>query len=273
MINDADTSELQIHVKEGMKRACSATGLGILAFGRLGNDAPTAAGFSARMAPDLPVITYETLWTRLRLVWSYAIILTRSLLDSLIPDLQDFVPGLGIVRVGDIRPCTYLRFAHLRSPGLSWDVSRGSILAQNHSTTHQTCLTHIQEKSTSASPFSLVVSPLRLQCRALASVYRPDRLSNRQNNDLLSSLAAKTSALKHVTLNIYDNARSQEVLDNTNETFSNMSTSIRGSADRLGRMAKSGDKMAILKLAAILVVTVVVLWWVLGLIWGLVFGR
>ena len=118
-----------------------------------------------------------------------------------------------------------------------------------------------------------MVSPLRLQCRALASVYRPDRLPNRQNNDLLSSLAAKTSALKHVTLNIYDNARSQEVLDNTNETFSNMSTSIRGSADRLGRMAKSGDKMAVLKLAAILVVTVVVLWWVLGLIWGLVFGR
>ena len=38
-------------------------------------------------------------------------------------------------------------------------------------------------------------------------------------------------------------------------------------------MAKSGDKIAVLKLAAILVVTVVVLWWVLGLIWSLVFGK
>jgi blocked-early-in-transport protein 1 len=95
----------------------------------------------------------------------------------------------------------------------------------------------------------------------------------RQNNDLLSSLAAKSSALKHVTLNIYDNARSQDVIDNTNETFANMSTSIRGSAGRLGRMAKSGDKMAVLKLAAILVVAVVMLWWLLGLAWGLIFGK
>jgi blocked early in transport 1 len=95
----------------------------------------------------------------------------------------------------------------------------------------------------------------------------------RQNNALLSSLAAKTSQLKHVTLNIYDNARSQDTLDNTNEVFSNMSTTIRGSAGRLTRMAKSGDKVAVLKLAGILVVTVVVLWFVLGWIWGLVFGR
>jgi blocked early in transport 1 len=98
-------------------------------------------------------------------------------------------------------------------------------------------------------------------------------MNTRQNNDLLSSLAAKSSALKHVTLNIYDNARSQDVIDNTNETFANMSTSIRGSAGRLGRMAKSGDKMAVLKLAAILVVTVVVLWWLLGLVWSVIFGK
>lgn len=109
--------------------------------------------------------------------------------------------------------------------------------------------------------------------RCLTFSFCTYNVRNRQNNDLLSSLAAKSSALKHVTLNIYDNARSQDVIDNTNETFSNMSTSIRGSAGRLGRMAKSGDKMAILKLAAILVVTVVVLWWILGLVWSLVFGR
>jgi blocked-early-in-transport protein 1 len=98
-------------------------------------------------------------------------------------------------------------------------------------------------------------------------------MRTRQNNDLLSSLAAKSSALKHVTLNIYDNARSQDVIDSANERFANMSTSIRGSAGRLGRMAKSGDKMAVLKLAAILVVTVVVLWWLLGLVWRLIFAK
>jgi hypothetical protein len=38
-------------------------------------------------------------------------------------------------------------------------------------------------------------------------------------------------------------------------------------------MAKSGDKMAVLKLAAILVVAVVMLWWLLGLAWGLIFGK
>ena len=94
-----------------------------------------------------------------------------------------------------------------------------------------------------------------------------------QNNALLSSLAAKTSQLKHVTLDIYDNARSQDTLDSTNEVFSNMSTSIRGSAGRLTRMAKSGDKVAVFKLSGIIIGTVLVLWFVLGWIWGLLFGR
>lgn len=94
-----------------------------------------------------------------------------------------------------------------------------------------------------------------------------------QNNALLSSLAAKTSQLKHVTLDIYDNARSQDALDSTNEVFSNMSTSIRGSAGRLTRMARSGDKIAVLKLSGIIIVTVLVLWFVLGWIWALLFGR
>ncbi|KIW49106.1 hypothetical protein PV05_10817 [Exophiala xenobiotica] len=94
-----------------------------------------------------------------------------------------------------------------------------------------------------------------------------------QNNALLSSLSQKTSALKHITLDIYDNARSQETLDNTNEVFSNMSTSIRGSAGRLTRMAKQGDKMAVLKLAGIIVVVLLVVYWVGGWILGLIFGR
>jgi hypothetical protein len=38
---------------------------------------------------------------------------------------------------------------------------------------------------------------------------------NRQNNALLNSLAQKTSALKSVTIDIYDNARNHETIDNT----------------------------------------------------------
>ncbi|KAL8797797.1 MAG: hypothetical protein Q9195_000149 [Heterodermia aff. obscurata] len=85
-----------------------------------------------------------------------------------------------------------------------------------------------------------------------------------QNNSRLSELSSKVSALRGVTVDIYDNARSQDVIDNSNEIFSSMSTSIKGSAGRLGRMAQQGNKVAILKLAGIIIVTVVVLYWVLG---------
>lgn len=47
-----------------------------------------------------------------------------------------------------------------------------------------------------------------------------------------------------------------------------MSSSIKGSAGRLGRMAQQGNKVAILKLAGILVVTVVLLYWILGWVFG-----
>lgn len=94
-----------------------------------------------------------------------------------------------------------------------------------------------------------------------------------QNNALLNSLQQKTSQLKHVTLDIYDNARAQDTLDNTNEVFSNMSTSIKGSMGRLGRMARQGDRIAVLKLAGMIVGGVLVVWFVLGWIWGLLFGR
>ena len=95
----------------------------------------------------------------------------------------------------------------------------------------------------------------------------------RQNNDLLSSLASKATQLRHVTVDIYDNARSQSTLDNTNEVFSNMSTNIRGSAGRLTRMARSGDRIAVLKLAGIIIAVVLVVWFVGGWIWGLIFGK
>ncbi|KAF2804691.1 uncharacterized protein BDZ99DRAFT_467375 [Mytilinidion resinicola] len=89
----------------------------------------------------------------------------------------------------------------------------------------------------------------------------------RQNNSRLDELASKVSALRGVTIDIYDNARDQAVIDNANETFSSFSTTLKGSATRLGRMAQSGNKVAVLKLAGIIIVAVVVLYW----IWSLVF--
>ena len=43
-----------------------------------------------------------------------------------------------------------------------------------------------------------------------------------------------------------------------------MSSSIKGSAGRLGRMAQQGNKVAILKLAGMIVGVVVLLYWILG---------
>jgi len=89
----------------------------------------------------------------------------------------------------------------------------------------------------------------------------------RQNNSRLAELSSKVSALRGVTVDIYDNARAQDVIDNTSDTFSSMSTSLKGSAGRLGRMAASGNKVAILKLSGMIVGGVLVLWF----IWGLFF--
>jgi len=87
----------------------------------------------------------------------------------------------------------------------------------------------------------------------------------RQNNSRLSELSAKVTALRGVTVDIYDNARAQDVIDNTSDTFTSMSSSIKGSAGRLGRMAASGNKMAILKLAGIIIGVVLLLWFIWGL--------
>lgn len=59
------------------------------------------------------------------------------------------------------------------------------------------------------------------------------------------------------------------ILLHQNEIFSNLSTSVKGSASRLGRMAQQGNKVAILKLAGIIVAVVIVLYW----IWSLIFRR
>lgn len=57
-----------------------------------------------------------------------------------------------------------------------------------------------------------------------------------------------------------------QVLNQKSNVFSSMSTSIQGSAGRLGRMAQQGNKVAILKLSAMIVGAVIVLWWVLSFI-------
>jgi blocked-early-in-transport protein 1 len=88
----------------------------------------------------------------------------------------------------------------------------------------------------------------------------------RQNNARLDELSSKVSALRGVTIDIYDNARAQDVIDNSNETFSSMSTSLKGSAGRLTRMAASGNKIAILKLAGIIMGVFLLLYYGLKLV-------
>ncbi|KAF2825409.1 hypothetical protein CC86DRAFT_371089 [Ophiobolus disseminans] len=83
-----------------------------------------------------------------------------------------------------------------------------------------------------------------------------------QNNSRLDELASKVSALRGVTIDIYDSARDQHVIDSTSETFSTFSTTLKGSATRLTRMASSGNKVAIFKLAGMLFGACLVLYWV-----------
>lgn len=54
----------------------------------------------------------------------------------------------------------------------------------------------------------------------------------RQNNSRLDELSAKVSALRGVTIDIYDNARAQDVIDNT----------VCGGAPRLLEPGKSQKK-------------------------------
>lgn len=59
-------------------------------------------------------------------------------------------------------------------------------------------------------------------------------------------------------------AEQKKADDVQNEVFSNMSTSLRGSAGRLTRAARAGDKVAVLKVAGICVGAGVGAWVVLG---------
>lgn len=89
-------------------------------------------------------------------------------------------------------------------------------------------------------------------------------MCNRQNNARLSELSSKVSALRGVTVDIYNNASDHSMIERNQEVFSNMGTSIKNSSQRLGRMAKQGNKTAILKLAGIISGVVVLVWWVGG---------
>ncbi|KAL9086847.1 MAG: hypothetical protein Q9159_003935 [Coniocarpon cinnabarinum] len=90
----------------------------------------------------------------------------------------------------------------------------------------------------------------------------------RQNNTRLDELSGKVSALRSVTVDIYDNARNQEVIEHSSEIFSNLSGSIKGSAGRMTRMAQQGNKVAILKLAGIVVVAVLVVYYLFSFVMG-----
>ncbi|KAL2259951.1 hypothetical protein VTK26DRAFT_6188 [Humicola hyalothermophila] len=87
----------------------------------------------------------------------------------------------------------------------------------------------------------------------------------RQNNARLDELSAKVSALRGVTIDIYESARAQDVIESTSETFSSMGTQLKGSAGRLGRMAAAGNKVAVLKLSGIIIGSVLVLYYLLRL--------
>jgi len=50
------------------------------------------------------------------------------------------------------------------------------------------------------------------------------------------------------------------------ETFSSMATQLKGSASRLGHMASSGNRVAVLKLAGMIVGACIVLYYLLKLI-------
>jgi len=99
-----------------------------------------------------------------------------------------------------------------------------------------------------------------------------DTLIRRQNDSRLSELSSKVSALRGVTIDIYDNARAQDVIDSTNDTFSTFSTNLKTSARRMTTMAGQGNKVAVFKLAGVIVGVVLVVWFVGGWLLRLFFG-
>jgi len=90
----------------------------------------------------------------------------------------------------------------------------------------------------------------------MSEVYERER----QNNSRLDELASKVSALRGVTVDIYDNARDHQIIDNSNEVFANFGTSLKNSIGRVQVMASNKSRVQIFKLSAITTGTVIFLY-------------
>ncbi|KAK6538937.1 hypothetical protein TWF694_010488 [Orbilia ellipsospora] len=89
----------------------------------------------------------------------------------------------------------------------------------------------------------------------------------RQNNARLDDLAGKVTSIRDFTINIYNQASDQRLIDDNNDAFSNMTTSVKNTANRLTRMAKNTSNIQIFRLAGMIIAGVIVLW----IIWGWIF--
>ncbi|KAI5814139.1 hypothetical protein BZA77DRAFT_319682 [Pyronema omphalodes] len=86
----------------------------------------------------------------------------------------------------------------------------------------------------------------------------------RQNNALLESLRTKVNALHEVTVDIRNSAQDHSLIENTSNVFANLGSGLRGSIGRVRVMGASGTKLSTLKLAGIIVGSVIGLWWIWG---------
>jgi blocked-early-in-transport protein 1 len=111
-----------------------------------------------------------------------------------------------------------------------------------------------------------------------------------QNNALLTDLASKVTALRGVTVDIYDQARDHQVIDHSvrfppsptqtrkplippsmrvqNEVFANFQSSLKQSVSRVRLMAQNSSNVQIVKLSASIVACLIVLW----ILWGWFLG-
>ncbi|KAL7276897.1 hypothetical protein RUND412_000089 [Rhizina undulata] len=89
----------------------------------------------------------------------------------------------------------------------------------------------------------------------------------RQNNARLDELASKVSALRGVTVDIYENARDHQIIDDSNEVFTSFTSNLKQSAGRLRLMASTANRTQTLRLAGIICAIVFLLY----LVWGWIF--
>lgn len=90
----------------------------------------------------------------------------------------------------------------------------------------------------------------------------------RQNNALLEDLAHKVTTLRGVTVDIYDNARDHALIDDSNNLFESFHSSLKNSVGRVRLMSQNSNKTQTLKLAGMMVGTIIVMY----MVWGWCFG-